>query len=153
LTFGFTAVAALAIEQLGSYLVTSRLPEYHTHVVTSVIYLTHLRNTGGVFSLLPGHGAVFVVISSITILGFCLYVAKSTTMALYQSICFGLIVGAAAGNVCDRLVYGAVIDFIDIQGIPHWHYIFNIADFTIHLGAWPLVIGSLVRGRAAHPAV
>ena len=52
--------------------------------------------------------------------------------------------GAAAANICDRLVYGAVIDFIDIQGIPYWHYIFNIADTAIHLGVWPLVIGAFI---------
>ena len=51
-----------------------------------------------------------------------------------------MIIGGAAGNVLDRLQYGAVADFIDIhwQG---WHWpAFNIADSAIVLGVGLLLI-------------
>ena len=50
------------------------------------------------------------------------------------------------------LAYGAVIDFIDIQGIPRWNYIFNTADVAIHVGLWPLAIGTLVSPTGGHRA-
>ena len=151
--FATAALLLLAVAQLGSYLVQSRLALHETYVVNSVLHLTHIRNTGGVFGLLPGHGIVFMVTSSIIILGLCVYVVRMRTASLFESICFGLIVGAAASNVIDRLVYGSVVDFIDVQGIPGWRYIFNIADVAIHVGAWPLAISALVApGKRPTPA-
>ena len=143
--FVLAAAAALGIAQLGSHLVDTRLPLHDSHVVNAVLHLTHIRNTGGVFGLFPGNVVAFAAISGLIMLGFCLYVLANRHLQRYQYVCFGLIVGATASNITDRLLYGAVIDFIDVQGIPYWHYIFNVADVAIHLGAWPLAIGALVR--------
>jgi signal peptidase II len=66
--------------------------------------------------------------------------ALSKTIQRYEYICFGFIVGGGASNILDRLVYGSVIDFIDIQHIPYWNYIFNTADMMVHVGIWPMLI-------------
>ena len=145
MAFGLAAGAMLAVAQLGSYLVASRLPLGDTYVVNSVLHLTHIRNTGGVFGMFPGHGAAFALLSGVAVAVLVLYILRGTPLVRYQYVCLGFIVAAALGNTCDRIVYGSVVDFIDIQGIPHWHYIFNIADCAIHLGGWPLVLGGLVR--------
>lgn len=50
--------------------------------------------------------------------------------------CFGLILGGALGNVIDRVVHGAVVDFLDFHiGIHHWPA-FNVADSAICIGAF-----------------
>lgn len=50
--------------------------------------------------------------------------------------CFGLILGGALGNVIDRVIHGAVVDFLDFHvGIHHWPA-FNIADSAICVGAF-----------------
>lgn len=53
----------------------------------------------------------------------------------------GLLVGGALGNVVDRLIYGAVADFLNMSccGISN-PFSFNIADAAIFLGAVGLVI-------------
>ena len=54
-----------------------------------------------------------------------------------------LIIGGAVGNSLDRLLYGYVIDFIDVYyGVYHWP-VFNLADSAITLGALMLVIIAL----------
>jgi signal peptidase II len=93
--------------------------------------------------MFQGHPAIFGLVSLAIVAGAITYVLRTTGWARYQCVCFGLIVGAALSNVADRLVYGAVIDFLDVQGIPYWDYVFNPADVAIHLGAWPLVLGTL----------
>ena len=144
---GVTAAVTLAVCQATSYLVHSRLPLDQTRAVTRFLHFTHIRNTGGVFGMFQGHPELFGLVSAAIIVAGIAYMLSERGWARYQYVCFGLIVGAAASNVCDRLVYGAVIDFLDVQGIPHWNYVFNPADVAIHLGAWPLAFGALLRRR------
>ena len=55
----------------------------------------------------------------------------------------GLLVGGALGNVIDRLIYGAVADFLNTSccGIDN-PYAFNVADTAIFLGALGLILFS-----------
>ncbi len=52
----------------------------------------------------------------------------------------GLLVGGALGNVVDRVLYGAVADFLNMSccGIRN-PYAFNVADIAIFIGALGLV--------------
>lgn len=147
--FAISALLVLALAQLASYLVNRLLPLHDTYVVNSVLHLTHIRNTGGVFGIFPGNSLLFVVTSSVIVVALCVYLLKSPTTALYHFVCSGIIVGAAVSNIVDRLVYGSVVDFIDVQGIPGWHYIFNVADVGIHVGLWPLLLGTILWERRA----
>ncbi|GGA02345.1 MAG: signal peptidase II [Rhodobacteraceae bacterium] len=53
----------------------------------------------------------------------------------------GLLVGGAIGNVVDRLLYGAVADFLNMSccGIEN-PFAFNVADIAIFAGALGLVL-------------
>lgn len=54
-----------------------------------------------------------------------------------------LVIGGALGNVIDRIVYGAVVDFIDIHGFG-WHWpAFNVADMAIVVGTAMLLYDGL----------
>ena len=61
----------------------------------------------------------------------------------------GLIIGGAVGNAIDRARFGAVVDFIDVQQIGFFPWIFNIADSGITVGVILLLIDSLRRERPA----
>lgn len=56
-------------------------------------------------------------------------------------IAAGLLIGGALGNVIDRLLYGAVADFLNMSccGIDN-PYAFNVADIAIFIGAFGLVL-------------
>jgi len=60
----------------------------------------------------------------------------------------GLILGGAVGNIIDRLIYGAVVDFV------RWHMngyswpVFNLADAAITLGVGLLILESLFGKRS-----
>ena len=55
-------------------------------------------------------------------------------------LCVGAIIGGAMGNVLDRVVYGAVADFLNMSCCGFVNpYAFNIADIAIFAGAFGLI--------------
>lgn len=74
----------------------------------------------------------------------CVWVAVwlvRTRPGRLAQIAAGLLIGGALGNVIDRMVYGAVADFLNMS-LPGWRnpYSFNVADIAIFAGAIGLVI-------------
>ena len=66
------------------------------------------------------------------------------------AILIGMVVGGALGNVADRILYGAVADFLNMSccGIRN-PYAFNVADIAIFLGAAGLLIfGDKLQNKA-----
>jgi signal peptidase II len=60
-----------------------------------------------------------------------------------------LILGGALGNVCDRVVLGQVVDFLDFHAFSrHWPA-FNLADSAITVGAALLILDGF-RGKSRH---
>lgn len=64
----------------------------------------------------------------------------------------GLLIGGALGNVIDRIVFGAVADFLNMSccGIEN-PYAFNVADIAIFAGALGLVIFTGSPAKAGKP--
>lgn len=59
----------------------------------------------------------------------------------WQAIAAGLLVGGALGNVVDRVIYGAVADFLNMSCCGFQNpYAFNIADIAVFIGAFGLVL-------------
>jgi signal peptidase II len=55
----------------------------------------------------------------------------------------GLVLGGAIGNLIDRVLYGAVVDFVLLHA-GSWHFpAFNVADSAITLGVVALLWDSL----------
>lgn len=61
----------------------------------------------------------------------------------WQEFAAGLLIGGAFGNVLDRLVYGAVADFINMSccGLNN-PFAFNVADVAVFAGALGLILFS-----------
>jgi signal peptidase II len=71
---------------------------------------------------------------------------------LRAQVSAGLLIGGAMGNVIDRILYGAVADFLNMSccGIDN-PYAFNVADLAIFFGAVGLVMFSNFEGGKAPP--
>jgi signal peptidase II len=87
--------------------------------------------------------AAIAVVASI-VAGFL--IVKNVSKSLF---CAGLalILGGALGNLYDRLVYGHVVDFLDLHAAG-WHWpAFNVADSAITVGAAILIVESFFQQR------
>lgn len=121
---------------IGSKFLVSRifiLNESKT-IIDNFLNITYVRNTGAAWSILDDNTWIVTVISLLIIIGIIYYVYRNRASKKILNIGYGLILGGAIGNFIDRIVYGYVIDFIDID-IFGWNYpIFNLADMFIVVG-------------------
>lgn len=111
-------------------------------VIDNFIYITYARNTGVAFSLLDNSLLFIIIITFVVIIGLIWYICKNK-FDKYNSICYGLVIGGAIGNLIDRIIYGYVIDFIDIYIFGYDYPIFNMADIFIVVGIIGLFILSI----------
>lgn len=86
--------------------------------------------------------AVFTVLVALIVIGLALWLRRAETPVLRVGI--GLVIGGAIGNVIDRLLRGAVVDFLDFH-LGDWHWFaFNVADAAICLGVATLLLDGLL---------
>ncbi|MDP2787627.1 MAG: signal peptidase II [Pseudomonadota bacterium] len=133
----------LVLDQLSKLAVIERLTAYVDVIaVTSFFNLVHVHNTGAAFSLFadqPGWQRGFFVAVALVAAGVILYLLRKTAGRRLFSVALALILGGAVGNVIDRILYGHVIDFLDIY-VNTWHWpAFNVADSAISVGAVLLI--------------
>ena len=102
-------------------------------------------NTGINFGLLSGNGDLvrwLLVALSLIICVFVLYWIRGEK-GLFVRISGGLVIGGALGNSIDRILYGGVSDFLYITCCGFQNpYAFNIADITIFIGIFGMVLFS-----------
>ena len=106
-------------------------------------------NKGVNFGLLGGFDArwVLVALSIAVSLALASWASKKTGWAVL--LASGAIIGGALGNAYDRVVYGAVADYLNMSccGIAN-PYSFNVADVWIFGGAIFLVLATDFGKRA-----
>jgi signal peptidase II len=83
-----------------------------------------------------------VVLSVAAAIGLSVWLWRSATWPICLAL--GLLIGGALGNAIDRLVHGAVADFVLLYWIPWFPYVFNIGDSAIVAGVALLLYDSLV---------
>jgi signal peptidase II len=113
-------------------------------VVRHFIYLVHSRNPGIAFSFFADSHSPWL---RIVLVGGALVVICALAWLLVAGqggaeACAGLalLLGGATGNVTDRIIHGAVTDFLEVWiGSYRWPA-FNVADSAITIGAILLIL-------------
>ena len=98
-------------------------------------------NRGINFGIGAGFDIRWVLIAvALGISGFVLWWGRKTGGGKWVYLSAGVLVGGAMGNVVDRLLYGAVADFLNMSccGITN-RFSFNLADISVFVGAVGLV--------------
>ncbi len=142
------SLAVLVLDQWSKWLVELHLGRHASiEVIPGLLNLTHVKNTGVAFGLFAAHGS-FAGTAILTVLGIgaLIFVGyyywltpRSDRMLL---VALALILGGAVGNLCDRVLRGAVTDFVDFYfGTYHWHT-FNVADSAITIGIALMILGA-----------
>ena len=150
------SLVVLTLDQWTKWLVEQTLPEHIPHqLIPGFLALTHVKNTGVAFGLLPAHGSLWQTLL-LTALGLAalgivgVYFWKTPADDRRLLVALSLILGGAVGNLIDRIASGEVTDFIDAYYKSyHWHT-FNVADSAITIGICLMAIDILFPRRSRH---
>ncbi len=148
---GATAAVVVALDQGTKWAVFGSLvPGDSAALVPGVVRLTPRANTGAAFSLFAGLPYGNAILLAVTVCVAAVLVVLALRPGWQAPAwAFGLLVGGAIANGADRLAWGHVRDFLDLQGWLAWWPTFNVADAGITLGAAALAVAALAGGRHA----
>ena len=133
------SLGAVAIDPLTKWLCVAFLQGSESvPLIRGFLHLTYVENRGAAFGSFSEHRWVFMVISTLAIVGVTVYLLKFCENDRLLRCALAMIVGGGIGNMIDRIALGYVIDFIDFCGI--WSYVFNGADSFVCVGAGLMVL-------------
>ena len=112
-------------------------------IIKNFLKLSYAENKGAAWSILNNNTIVVTIISGIIIIGICCFLYKNKPKNMVEKTTYGLILAGAIGNFLNRIIYGYVIDFIDVKIFSYNYPIFNVADIFIVIGIFWLIIDTL----------
>lgn len=134
------AAAAVFLDQITKFLVVQNISEgASVEGIRGVFRLTYIENKGAAFGILSEHRWVFMILSVIAIAAILFYLWREKPESILARLALGMILGGGIGNMIDRVLRGAVIDFVDVELI-RFPYIFNVADAFVCVGCVLLIL-------------
>ena len=149
------ALAVVAIDRLSKWIVETHVSAMDTYrVIPGFFDIVHSENRGVAFGIFNDSSSewrtgllILLALAAVVFVSAMLWRPDRLERSSFWGL--ALILGGAAGNVFDRIMWGRVTDFLDFYvGSYHWHT-FNIADSAIVIGSGLLLIDLLRPKRQA----
>lgn len=139
------AAVVVAIDQVSKYWIHQTLTYGRAIEVLPFLNLVLVYNPGAAFSFLSDQSgwqkSFFISVALVASVWVVYLLSRHSERRLF-SLALALILGGAVGNVIDRAIFGAVIDFIDVHAAGYHWPAFNVADSAISCGAALLIFDS-----------
>ena len=138
-------VVIVVLDQWSKWAIKTSFNLYQSKpVIQDLLHFTYVTNDGMAFGLSFPGGKHVLLIMTILLTGFIVgFLWKEKNGHPLIKYGLALILSGAIGNLIDRLLYGKVVDFLDLMiGNFHW-YIFNIADSSVTIGMILFIIHSI----------
>ena len=127
--------------QVSKFLVRFNL-EYGrpNQVLGDFFRLTYIENPGMAFGIQLGGQKFFTTFAALATVVIVIYIVKARAEKFPLRFSLALILGGAVGNLIDRLLYGKVVDFLEVTISRFRWPIFNIADVAVSVGMILLIM-------------
>ena len=128
----------VVIDQVIKYFVAMYLPQ--AGVVTAIPHLLDLNyvvNPGVAFGMFENMRWIFVALTSVIIVVLLYIIIFKKIKSKMFLISSALIIGGGIGNLIDRVLYGYVIDYLQLS---FFSPVCNFADYAVTVGTVLLVI-------------
>ena len=147
------SLLVLVLDQASKLTADAMLALYQPVLLFPSLAITKAYNTGAAFSFLADASGwqrwFFIGLTVVVSVVLLVWLTRLKQHERRTALALSLILGGAIGNLVDRVLYGHVIDFIDVYyGSWHWPA-FNVADSAITLGAGVLLLDAFFGGRGS----
>lgn len=138
-------LGGIFLDQLTKILVHNLMDLYQSiEIIPNVFNITYIQNEGAAFGMLSDHRWVFMVISTVAIIGMGIYLFGFCKERMLLQVGLALIISGGIGNMIDRTVYGYVVDMLDFCLFDFWMWIFNVADAFVCVGAGTVILSLIL---------
>lgn len=151
----WVTLGVVVLDRASKAWIESRPLTYFPHaVVPKVVEIVYSRNPGIAFSYFADSSSKLVpyllIVGSVVIIGVIAWLlVASRQLSALSAAGLALLLAGATGNVTDRMIHGAVTDFLQVwlRFLP-WRLFnpwptFNVADAAVTVGAILLIIDVL----------
>lgn len=139
----YMAISAIVVlvDQATKFLIRNSLDAFTSVRVLPFFQIVHFQNKGAAFGMFTGFGNIFfIIVAGVSII----FVAYLLIKGREDMLGLSLVLGGAAGNLIDRIIFGSVTDFLDVfAGRFHWPA-FNVADSALTIGIALIFVRILV---------
>lgn len=142
--FFFAALLSFALDQASKIWIRHALPVGGSQpFLPGVMHLEHVQNYGAAWSILSGQKWLLVGFTSLVIV---IIIRSAREVAAHGKLAagsLGLILGGACGNLFDRIWFGQVTDFFDLDTPVHaiqTFPVFNVADSALTVGVIAMLL-------------
>lgn len=127
-------------------------------LIHNFAYLVHSRNPGIAFGVLSDSAStgtrILLIAGSIVVIGVLAWLlVASQSGGTLSTPGLALLLGGATGNVTDRILHGAVTDFLELWFGAYHYPAFNVADSAITIGAALIILDVLFGAKHDAPEV
>ena len=136
----------LTLDQLSKWFVVFYLELKHKlylNLNNQFINFYMAWNKGINFGLFEGDSVLqaYILTAVAVVISIVFFIWLKNSTSLFLQLLASLVIGGALGNAIDRLMYGAVADFINVTccGLRN-PYSFNLADIFIFMGLVGILI-------------
>ena len=114
------------------------------HMSNAVFSLNYIKNTGAAFSILQDSRELLIILSMIALVLLALNVINHLkSLSLKTCFFIALLSAGIAGNLHERIAYGFVRDYFQLNFINF--PVFNISDIFINIGVIALIVIILIK--------
>jgi signal peptidase II len=149
------AALVFAADRITKMIVEARVSAMDTiRVIPGFFDIVHSQNRGVAFGILNDSTNEFrtmalIVLSIAAVIFVAVLLWRPNKLDRLSMWGLSLVLAGAAGNLCDRILWGRVTDFLELYiGEYHWPT-FNIADSAIVIGSGLLILDMLRPKRQA----
>lgn len=139
------------LDRLTKTLVAARIPlGTSIPLIPRVLRISHWLNDGAAFSLFADSASPHTVRWVLASFGCCLVIGVLIALVRLGNkftlitVALAFVLGGALGNLHDRILYGSVVDFIEVHIFSYHWPDFNVADSCIVTGACLLFLDTLL---------
>lgn len=133
---------AFMADRAGKWWAAAYLAEHGPTQITPFFTLVETYNRGIAFGMFQGIGPLVGWLTIGILVGLFIYQHRLPRSQWLVRAGVAVLIGGALGNLVDRLIFGEVLDFIQI---PLRVGIFNVGDMMIHLGLILIIVGTLIQ--------